>query len=201
MWLERLSGGNAALITLADAKDKLRILTPEGEDPELDAEITRAIAAASAHLDVDGDGFGGLGFPLVSQQWVRKGAGFTSDLLRLPFARIHSVDAVRCLQEDGSSLTVPPGDYILAGSGRARRIELLPGKSWPSHVARADAVEIVFTAGFAAVEAVPEDIRAAARELVKLYYDHPLADAALGVPEQVQRGVDRLTRRYRAFAG
>jgi uncharacterized phiE125 gp8 family phage protein len=200
MWLERLSGGNAALITLADAKDKLRILTPEGEDPELDAEITRAIAAASAHLDVDGDGFGGLGFPLVSQQWVRKGAGFTSDLLRLPFARIHSVDAVRCLQEDGSSLTVPPGDYILAGSGRARRIELLPGKSWP-HVARADAVEIVFTAGFAAVEAVPEDIRAAARELVKLYYDHPLADAALGVPEQVQRGVDRLTRRYRAFAG
>ncbi|MEX5597068.1 hypothetical protein [Pseudophaeobacter sp. C1-32P7] len=201
MWLERLSGGNAALITLADAKDKLRILTPEGEDPELDAEITRAIAAASTHLDVDGDGFGGLGFPLVSQQWVRKGAGFTGDLLRLPFARIHSVDAVRCLQEDGSSLTVPPEDYILAGSGRARRIDLLPGKSWPSHAARPDAVEIVFTTGFATAEAVPEDIRAAARELVKLYYDHPLADAALGVPEQVQRGVDRLTRRYRAFAG
>ncbi len=201
MWLERLSGGNAALITLADAKDKLRILTPDGEDPELDAEITRAIAAASTHLDVDGDGFGGLGFPLVSQQWVRKGAGFTCDLLRLPFARIHSVDAVRCLQEDGTSLTVPPEDYILAGSGRARRIDLLPGRSWPSHAARADAVEIEFTAGFTAAEDVPEDIRAAARELVKLYYDHPLADAALGIPEQVQRGVDRLTRRYRAFAG
>jgi hypothetical protein len=36
--------------------------------------------------------------------------------------------------------------------------------------------------------------------LVKFYYDHPLADAATGIPEQVQRGVDRLTRRYRAFA-
>lgn len=201
MWLERLSGGAAALITLADAKDKLRILSPEGEDPELDAEITRAIAAASAHLDVDGDGFGGLGFPLVAQQWVRKVPGFGADLLRLPFARIRSVDALRCWQEDGTSLIVAAEDYILAGSGRARRIELLPGRSWPSHAVRPDAVELVFTAGFATAEEVPQDIRAAARELVKLYYDHPLADAALGIPEQVQRGVDRLTRRYRAFAG
>ncbi len=44
MWLERLSGGGMPLITLADAKDKLRIISPDGEDPELDGEITRAIA-------------------------------------------------------------------------------------------------------------------------------------------------------------
>ncbi|TDK51142.1 head-tail connector protein [Antarcticimicrobium luteum] len=200
MWLERLSGGNAPLITLADAKDKLRIIAPEGEDPELDAELTRAIAAASAHLDVDADGFGGLGFPLVAQQWLRRGEGFSADLLRLPFARILSVEALRYRAEDGNIAVVPPQDYVLAGQGRLRRIALLPGRSWPVPADRPDAVEVAFTAGFETVAAVPEDIKAAARELVVLYYDHPLADAALGIPRQVQEGIDRLTRRYRAFA-
>lgn len=200
MWLERLSGGVVPLITLADAKDKLRIISPDGEDPELDAEISRAIASASAVLDVDEDGFGGLGFPLVSQRWQRRGAGFTNRLLRLPFARIQSVDALRYLAPDETEITVSADDYILVGRGRMRQVSLLPGRSWPAVAARPDAVSLEFTAGFAAVDAVPEDLKAAVRELVKFYYDHPLADAAIGIPEQVQRGVDRLTHRYRAFA-
>ena len=61
-------------------------------------------------------------------------------------------------------------------------------------------MSLEFTAGFVSVDAVPQDLKAAARELVKFSYDHPLADAAIVIPEQVQRGVDRLTRRYRAFA-
>lgn len=200
MWLERLTGGGVPLITLEDAKDKLRIISPPGEDPELDAEITRAIASASVHLDVDADGFGGLGFPLVSQQWVRKGCGFGGGFLALPFSRIRSIDSVRCLTADGSSVTVAPGDYLVAGLGRTRYLSLMPGASWPPHAARPDAVELVFTAGFETVGDVPEDIKAACRELVAFYYDHPLADAAPGIPEQVQRGVDRLTSRYRRFA-
>lgn len=200
MWLERQTGGGAPLITLEDAKDKLRIISPAGDDPELDAEITRAIASASVHLDIDADGFGGLGFPLVSQQWVRKGGGFGGGFLVLPFPRIRSVDAIRCLTSDGSTVTVPAGDYLVAGLGRKRHLCLTPGASWPSHAARPDAVELLFTAGFATVADVPEDIKAACRELVAFYYDHPLADAATGIPEQVQRGVDRLTCRYRTFA-
>ncbi|WP_109466358.1 head-tail connector protein [Albibacillus kandeliae] len=200
MWLERLDGGGDDLITLEDAKNKLRIISPEGEDEELDAEVSRAVASASAFLDVDADGFGGLGFPLVAQQWVRKGSGFTREVLRLPFPRIVSLDAIRYISEGGATVSVPPSDYFLAGRGRARQVFLLPGKSWPSHASRPDAVEVLFTSGFASVNDVPEDIKAAARELVKFYYDHPLADAATGIPEQVQRGVDRLTNRYRMFA-
>jgi uncharacterized phiE125 gp8 family phage protein len=200
MWLERLSGGVVPLITLADAKDKLRIISPDGEDPELDSEISRAIASASAVLDVDEDGFGGLGFPLVSQRWQRRGAGFTDRLLRLPFARIQSVDAIRYLAPEGAEVTVAAETYALVGQGRMRKVVLLPGRSWPAVAARPDAVSLEFIAGFASVDVVPEDLKAAARELVKFYYDHPLADAAIGIPEQVQRGVDRLTCRYRAFA-
>lgn len=199
-WLERLSGGTVPLITLSDAKDKLRIISPDGDDPELDAEITRAIAAASTVLDVDEDGFGGLGFPLVSQQWVRKGSCFGDRFLRLPFARIRSVDGIGYLAPDGTEAAVPAGDYVVVGRGRMRQVVLLPGKSWPELADRPDAVSIEFSAGFETVGSVPEDIKNAARELVKFYYDYPLAEAANGIPEQVQEGVDRLTRRYRAFA-
>jgi uncharacterized phiE125 gp8 family phage protein len=200
MWLERLSGGVVPLITLGDAKDRLRIISPDGEDPQLDGEITRAIAAASTALDVDGDGFGGLGFPLVSQRWLRKGSCFSDRFLHLPFARVASVDALKVLETGGATTTVPAEAYALVGRGRLRHVVPVGGYSWPSVADRPDAVSLEFTAGFTSVDAVPEDIKAAARELVSFFYDHGFADAALGVPEQVQRGVDRLTRRYRAFA-
>lgn len=200
MWLERLSGGAQPLITLADAKDKLRIISPAGEDPELDNEISRAIAAATAALDVDPDGFGGLGFPLVSQRWVRKGANFGDRFLKLPFVRITSIEAVRYHALGGGEEVISSQHYVMAGRGRARQLAPVGGFTWPSVEERPDAVSLEFTAGYATVEAVPEDLKAAVRELVKFYYDHPLADAAIGVPEQVQRGVDRLTSRYRAFA-
>ena len=61
MWLERISGGGVDLIDLQDTKDYLRLL-----GDETDTEVAAAISAASDFLDVDEDGFGGLGFPLVS---------------------------------------------------------------------------------------------------------------------------------------
>lgn len=200
MWLERLTGGATDLISLADAKDRLRIISPAGEDPELDAEISRAIAAASAALDVDQDGFGGVGFPLVSQKWCRRGAAFDERFLRLPFARILSVDEIRYLDATGAEVVVPAESYALVGRGRVRQVVLVPGVSWPAVADRPDAVTLTFTAGFESLEAVPQDLKAAARELVAFYHDHGFSDAALGIPEQVQRGVDRLTHRYRAFA-
>lgn len=102
MWLERQSGGTLDLVSLDEARNHLRII---GGDH--DADIQNAIAAASAALDVDEDGFGGLGFPLVSQQWSVKASGFTPNLLRLPFPRVSSVDEVRYLPTAGAAQVVP----------------------------------------------------------------------------------------------
>jgi len=199
MWLERLSGGVVPLITLDDAKDKLRIISPEGEDTQLDAEISRAVLAASTALEVDEDGFGGLGFPLVSQQWVRKGAELSDKFLRLPFARVQSVEAIYCTTAQGGEFDLSAEDYVLVGKGRLKAIQVLPGVTLPQLSDRPDAVSIRFTAGFPSVEEVPEDIKAAVRELAAFFYDHGLSDAEKGIPEQVQHGIDRLTHRYRAF--
>lgn len=195
MWLERISGGGVDLVDLAAAKAHLRILSDE-----TDAEVQAAISAASIHLDVDADGFGGLGFPLVAQQWSSKSAGFVPSVLRLPFARVTAVTEIRYTAPDGTPGVVPATDYLLTRRGRDAVVTLLPGKAWPNLIDRPDAVDLRFTAGFVDVASVPDDIVEAAKQMVSFYFHNRGADATDGVSEEVARCVDRLTMRYRRFA-
>lgn len=195
MWLERISGGGVDLVDLVAAKAHLRLL-----ESDFDAEVQGAISAASAYLDVDSDGFGGLGFPLVSQQWAQKGASFNPQVLRLPFPRIVSVDEIRFTAADGNVGTVATTNYRLVKSGRDWRIVLRSGGVWPDLSDQPDAVEVRFTAGFADVASVPTDIVEAAKQLIGFYFHNRGAEAHGGVSEEVARCVGRLTARYRRFA-
>lgn len=195
MWLERISGGGAGLVGLDAAKAHLRILSYETDD-----EVQAAIAAASAYLDVDGDGFGGLGFPMVAQTWSSKARCFSPSLLRLPFARVTAVSEIRYTAPDGTPGVVPSVDYMMTRAARATVVTLLPGKSWPNLIDRPDAVDLRFAAGFANVAAVPGDIVEAAKQLISFYFHNRGADASRGVSEEVAQCVDRLTVRYRRFA-
>ncbi|WP_366944240.1 head-tail connector protein [uncultured Pelagimonas sp.] len=194
MWLERVSGPSQNVIEIEDARDHLRIL-----DQDNDSEIQAAISAATAYLDVDEDGFGGLGFPLVSQQWKLRVPGFAEVMTRLPFARVTSVDAIDVIGADDVPASVPPPDYMLTGSGRLKQVVLTSGASWPNVADRPDAVTIRFTAGWADVDAVPGDIKAAARLLIGHFFENRTA-VADGPSAEIALGVERLTTRYKAFA-
>lgn len=195
MWLERISGGGANLIELQDAKDYLRILVSDFDD-----DLSAAVASASAALDVDEDGFGGLGFPLVSQQWVQKGACFSATMLRLPFSRIASVDEIRFRLPDGQSGIVGATDYHLIKNGREWRVRLRSGARWPELDDRPDAVELRFSVGWPDAASVPDDIKAAARLLTKFFFEAGAETDAHDLPDDIARGVNRLTARYRRFA-
>ena len=195
MWLERISGGSADLIELQDAKDYLRILVPDFDD-----DLSAAIASASAALDVDEDGFGGLGFPLVSQQWAQKGAAFSAQMLRLPFSRIASVDEIRFTSPTGQSGIVSASDYHLSKSGREWRVCLRSGVPWPELDDRPDAVDLRFSVGWPDAASVPADIKAAARLLTKFFFESGAESDERDLPDEIARGVDRLTARYRRFA-
>lgn len=195
MWLERISGGGVDLIDLQDAKDYLRITGTEADD-----DVAAAVAAASAYLDVDDDGFGGLGFPLVSQQWVLRGKSFGAQVLRLPFARIMSVDEIRFMPPSGQSETVAVENYQLVKRGREWCVTLLAGCRWPQVADRPDAVEVRFTSGWSSVEFVPRDIKAAARLLVEFYFETRALSDGPDIPARVSAAVDSLTQRYRRFA-
>lgn len=194
MWLERISGGGIDLIDLQDAKDYLRIL-----GDETDSEVGASVAMASAFLDVDEDGFGGLGFPLVAQQWALKGSSFSADVLRMPFSRVATVDEIRFTSSDGQSGIVSPADYQLVKQGREWRVVLLSGKRWPALNVQLDAVEVRFTAGWPDVSTVPADIKSAARLLIGCFFgSRELSESE--VPENVLKAVASLTGRYRRFA-
>lgn len=195
MWLERISGETAELITRDDAKAHLRLL-----EDDFDAEVSAAIASAVAFLDVDDDGFGGLGFPLTRQVWAVKAPRFSDDVLRLPFGRVTSVEKVGFISPDGASETVSSSDYRLTRQGRASVVALLSGKSWPAVADAPDAVSIQFAAGFANAAAVPADIKAALRLLIGHFFENRLAVVMSGVPQDLKIGVDALTARYRRFA-
>lgn len=194
MWLERISGGAVDLIELDDAKDHLRLL-----EDDFDVEVQRAISAASAYLDVDSDGFGGLSFPLVNQQWSSRARGFIPSVLRLPFSRITAIDEIRFISPEGAAETVAPDHYIKVKSGRDTLIHLLSGKVWPSVADRPDAVDVRFTAGFEDVDSVPGDIKSAARLLIGHFFHNREAAAAGDVPQEIALGVERLVGRYRRF--
>lgn len=195
MWLERISGGGDDLIDLQDAKDYLRILVADFDD-----DLSAAVASASTALDVDEDGFGGLGFPLVSQQWAQKGTVFSAKMLRLPFSRIASVDEIRFTSPDGLSGIVPMQDYQLVKNGREWRVFLHSGKRWPILANRPDAVDVRFTVGWPDVASVPADIKAAARLLTKFFFESGADSDERDFPDEIARGVDHLTARYRRFA-
>lgn len=195
MWLERITGGGEDLVDLGDAKAHLRILSDE-----TDGEVEAAIAAASTYLDVDQDGFGGLGFPLVDQEWSSKAGSFSASVLRLPFSHVREITGIRFIDPDGVNGVVPPADYLKVRRGRDTVVALVPNKVWPPTASRPDAVDIRFKAGFSSVEEVPNDIIEAAKQLVSYYFHNRGSEATDGAGAEIATCVDRLTRRYRRFA-
>lgn len=193
MWVTRRTGGAPDLIDLDDARAHVRQI-----ETDFDAEISRAIRAASAVLDVDADGFGGLGFPLVSSGWSLIGAGPPVLPVRLPFRRVASVDEIRVWAPGASAAEVwPATDWASWRDGRETLVGPMAGKSWPDLEARPDALEIRFTAGWATVADVPEDIKEACRLLVGHFFENRAAAVAVDVPREIALGVEALTARYR----
>jgi len=195
MWLERVSGGGADLIDLDDAKAHLRII---GDD--LDQDVRRCVRSASYWLDVDDDGFGGIGFPILKQSWRMKGASFSQDFLRFPFPHVGSVQEICYFDRNSLSQVLPASQYFICKVGRHYQISLHAGASWPSVANRPDAIEVQFSCGYPDVASVPGDIQAAARLLVGHFFENRLSEMSGEVPEKVKIGVDALTRRYRPFA-
>jgi uncharacterized phiE125 gp8 family phage protein len=112
----------------------------------------------AARQTIDGrDGW--LGRALNTQTWKLLLSGFPCEPIRIPLPPLISVESVKYYDLAGDLQTVDPGDYrILAGA----RPEITPTGSWPSAACRADAVEILFTAGYGpAGSDVPEPIRSA----------------------------------------
>lgn len=157
--IKRTSGPAAEPLTLAAAKDHLRVDTAD------DDALIAALLAASRE---DCEGFTGRCF--VWSAWEMKLDAFPTARLgeiRLPRPPLIRVDSVKYIDSDGAEQTVAVADYQVDSNSEPARIRPAYGKSWPTPRAQFNAVTIAYVAGYAAGEGSPTDYAANVPESIK----------------------------------
>jgi uncharacterized phiE125 gp8 family phage protein len=140
----------AEIVSLDEVKEHLRL-----DEPDDDAFLRGALAAAVAHLDGPS---GWLGRALGRQTLEARLDYFhdyrAANGIRLPYPPIASIVSVKHLDTAGVEQTVDPATYSVEGEV----LGLAWGASWPSVRSHPGAVRIQYQAGY---EAIPAPIRAA----------------------------------------
>ncbi len=136
----------APVVTFADAAARLKL----GSGIAQQADVESMIAGATAMFD--GPAGGWLGRAIGSQTLEMRCDGFTDchgNPLRLPFPPITSISSVKYLDQAGVEQTVSSASYELVDR------DLLPSLSgsFPSALARSEAVRVRYVAGYSAVPA------------------------------------------------
>ncbi|MER2507455.1 hypothetical protein [Amaricoccus sp.] len=179
-WPARVTPPATAPVSLAEARQELRVVWPEGS-PE-DARIEEMLAAAVAEFD----GWQGLlGRALEAQTWEMGLARFATPIVLAP-GPVASVTAITWRDASGAVAVLAPETYRLD----ARAVEALvwPVADWPEAVAPGpgqDAVTLRWVAG----TGCPPEARRAILALVAHWYN-----GGVGVPGGVLEQVARLRR-------
>lgn len=186
MALQRITAPAATCVDLATAKAQCRV-----DSADEDALIGAMISAATDEAE------GLLRRAILPQQWRLSLEALPISLIELHRPPVVSVDAFRYVDTAGVLQTLPQADYQVSLSHPLYgRVMPAYGKSWPSVRSQLDAVQIDFTAGWAAAEAVPPAIKQWVLMRVAAYYENREA-WTLGQSIQRNSFVDRLLDRWR----
>jgi uncharacterized phiE125 gp8 family phage protein len=161
---ELVTAPATALITLAEAKEFLRI---EADETAEDTLLGSLITSATVTLD----GYSGLlGRALIAQQWRQRFSDFPAcDQLRLPLGPVSDAPTITYRDTQGGEQSFDRFHLVSTALGPA--IELEDGATWPQTATRPDAVTITWTAGFGEEPAdVPEIFRTVALQLIAHWY-------------------------------
>lgn len=190
MTLRRVADPAEYLVSLAEAKNHMRLDGITGHDDR----ITRAIAAATSHVEQI------TGRALVSQRWEKRldafpVSGGAIELARPPVAAIVSVTYYDI---DGVQQTLAPDAMELDAQPETAWLIPAYGYVWPETQDRINAVQILFTAGWASAGVVPADIRGAVLLLTEHFFRNTSA-VTDRTNTEVPMGVDMLLAGWRTM--
>lgn len=203
MSLKLTTPATVPVLTTAQAKLHLRVDNTD-EDALIDLMVSSATQDAE-HLmrravmpqkwTVSLDAFPG-GY--AGGSWQLDARAFAIDLAMPP---VTAVDSVTYISSAGVSTTLPSTEYQLV-TGNDHIAYLVPafGKSWPATRFQADAVQVIFSTGYANAAAVPEAIRAWISLRLGALYENR-AGWTRGGSGVLNRNefIDHLLDRYRTF--
>lgn len=165
---------------------KRLIIPPAALAVSLDA-ARRAARASGTSLDAElEDKIRGItdevehktGRALIHQTWELTLDAFpASGAIRLPPARLASVDHVKYRDVDGVLQTLHPDDYMVDAKSEPGWILPSPGVTWPATDSRIGAVEVQYVCGYGPTEAdVPAAIKSYIVGMIENdYYPNPNA--------------------------
>lgn len=149
------------ILTLDEAKAAIPVRHSDDDDL-----ITGYVRAAQGLFD----GYGGvLGRCLVTQTWQARFDCWPSRQLRLPFPNVATA-VVSYDDENDSAQTVAASDYVLREDHVGSFLWFKDSFSQPTLSDIPGAITVTLTVGYGDASAVPEPIKQAARELVRLWY-------------------------------
>lgn len=181
-------------VSLAEARAHLRLAT--GQATDQNPTITRQIKAAREHAEA----FTKRAIMLQTLRFTRD--SFPAGELVLPRPPLVAVSQIRYLDPTTGAMTVLAGsEYSIDASVAPGRVRPAYGKSWPTTREFYGAVEVTYTAGFADVDEVPEDLKQAVLMLVSHLYENREPEISGTIVSQWQLGAERMLERYRDLGG
>lgn len=166
--LRLISEPDVEPITLADAKAQCRV-THSAEDELLHGYIRAARQSCETYQLR----------AWLTQTWELTLDGFPAPTprnpaaaIRLPRPPLQAVVSVIYLAEDGSEVTMDPGDYRVTTGVEPGIVAPASPPHWPAVVKRPGAVRIRYVAGYERPLQVPENWRQAVRFEVGHYYQN-----------------------------
>ncbi len=173
---QRISGPAAEPLTLAEAKDFLRLT-----DPSTDALVGALLSAARRTIE------SATGRVLMTQSWrLVRDAWPASGLFLLPIAPVASLDAARVRRADGTWEEVHAGRLSLLGD-RTPQLIGLDRAHLPQPAVDHGGIVLDVTAGYGPAPAdVPPDLLQAVRLTLAHFHEHrDVVGEAIGLPGTV----------------
>ena len=162
MALVLVTGPASEPVSKEEAKAHLRV---DGTDD--DSYITALITTARRHVEAI------LRRALMPQTWKLVLDSWPTDIVKFAKPPLTSVSSVTYLDENGDSQTFASTNYVVDTAGEPGRLTLAKDASWPTdELYTLGAVQIQFVAGYADVDAVPQEYKQAILLLVGHFYEN-----------------------------
>ncbi len=149
-------------VTLVECKAHLRV-DDSTDDTLLTAMLTAAVANCE-HI---------TGRAIITQKWQTTLDEFPCDgVIPLSRATVTAVDSVKYYDGDGVQTTISSSVYQLVAGDYAADVREAYGQTWPTPREQAEAVQVIFSCGYANAAAVPEPIKAWIKLRVGAMYEN-----------------------------
>ncbi len=152
-------------VTLAEAKQHLRIETTDTDD---DALVTSLVTAATNWCQ----SFQGRKY--VAQQVIEKYDSFpgTDGTIVLPYPPLISVTSIQYVDTAGDTQTLSSSLYTVDTTNEPGRIVPAYSEVWPTTRGHINDVTITYQAGYGSASSVPAPIKAAIKMMVAHLYEN-----------------------------